>query len=61
MPSARTIALNQITNIPTIIEFIEGEAAKGHLRLQATNQLTSEKPIKQEARLFRIRITIITM
>ena len=46
MPSTPTIALNQITNITTIIEFIEGEAAKGHLRLQATNQLTSEKPIK---------------
>ena len=46
MPSTPTIALNQITNIPTIIEFIEGEAAKGHLRLQAINQLTSEKPIK---------------
>ena len=46
MPSTPTIALNQITNMPTIIHFIEGEAAKGHLRLQATKQLTSERPTK---------------
>ena len=46
MPSTPTIVLNQITNIPTIIVFTEGEAAKGHLRLQATNQLTTEKRVK---------------
>ena len=46
MPSTPTIALNQITNIATIIQFIEGEAAKGHLRLQATKQLTSERRTK---------------
>ena len=46
MPSTPTIAVNQITNIPTIIQIIEGEAANGHLRLQATKQLTSERPTK---------------
>ena len=48
MPSTPTIPLNQITNIPTIIQFIEGEAAKGHLRLQATKQLTPKRPTKTE-------------
>lgn len=44
MPSTPTIALNMITDTPFITEYIQGEAAKGALRVQAMESWTKETP-----------------
>lgn len=48
MPSTSSINLNKLTNIPDIVTYLKGEAAKGASRLQAYEDWTVERnPIQQ--------------
>ena len=42
MPSTPTITLNRLANIPHIIDYLEGEAAMGALRLKAYGDWTTD-------------------